>query len=68
MEELGFRLVSEARRRPDASAAQLAPCWPEICDALVAFQRRKGVNMNLEVPFQAQGYFPGFPADRAARD
>ena len=27
-----------------------SPCWPEICQAVVAFQRGQGVNMNLVGP------------------
>ncbi len=83
IEELCFRLVSEARRQPgatleqllgspgdepDGMAPRLAPSWPEICDAVVAFQRRQGVNMNLVGPFKGQGYFRLLPADRAARE
>ena len=43
-----------------------APCWPEICDAVVAFQRGQGVNMNLVGPFKGQGYFRLLPPDRPA--
>jgi len=43
-----------------------APCWPEICDAVVAFQRGQGVNMNLVGPFKGQGYFRLLPQDRPA--
>ena len=83
IEALCFQLVSEARKQPDASleqllssqageadapAAHLAPCWPEICEAVVAFQRRQGVNMNLVGPFKGQGYFCLLPGDRAARE
>jgi integrase len=42
------------------------PCWPEICDAVVAFQRGQGVNMNLVGPFKGQGYFRLLPQDRPA--
>jgi len=42
------------------------PCWPEICEAVVAFQRGQGVNMNLVGPFRGQGYFRLLPADRPA--
>ncbi|WP_255136305.1 hypothetical protein [Synechococcus sp. JJ3a-Johnson] len=51
------------------SAAHLAaPCWPEICAAVVAFQRGQGVNMNLVGPFKGKGYFCLLPADRAATE
>jgi integrase len=51
------------------SAAHLAaPCWPEICSAVVAFQRGQGVNMNLVGPFKGKGYFCLLPADRAATE
>ena len=43
-----------------------APCWPEICDAVVGFQRGQGVNMNLVGPFKGQGYFRLLPQDRPA--
>ena len=49
--------------RPRTTAA---PCWPEICDAVVAFQRGQGVNMNLVGPFKGQGYFRLLPPDRPA--
>ncbi|MEB3264319.1 MAG: hypothetical protein VKJ66_08120, partial [Synechococcus sp.] len=42
------------------------PCWPEICAAVVQFQRGQGVNMNLVGPFRGRGYFRLLPADRAA--
>jgi integrase len=52
-----------------ASAAHLAqPCWPEICEAVVAFQRGQGVNMNLVGPFKGKGYFCLLPADRPATE
>ena len=51
------------------SAAHLAaPCWPEICAAVVTFQRGQGVNMNLVGPFKGKGYFCLLPADRAATE
>ncbi|MFW6732808.1 MAG: hypothetical protein ACODUE_13935 [Synechococcus sp.] len=53
----------EQRRRPSAGAQ---PCWPEICEAVVAFQRGQGVNMNLVGPFRGQGHFCLLPADRPA--
>ena len=83
IENLCFQLISESRKQPDAALEQLlslqdpqtgaplagkAPCWPEICDAVVAFQRRQGVNMNLVGPFKGQGYFRLLPADRPARE
>jgi integrase len=43
-----------------------SPCWPEICQAVVAFQRGQGVNMNLVGPFKGQGYFRLLPQDRPA--
>jgi len=64
IEALCFQLVSEARKQPDANleqllssqagdadapSAHLAPCWPEICEAVVAFQRRQGLNITLVV-------------------
>ena len=83
IEALCFRLVSEARKLPEASLEELlsrpgedgdqpavrpAPCWPEICEAVVAFQRRQGVNMNLVGPFKGQGYFRLLPPERAATE
>ena len=74
------RWVSEARKQPDANldqllssqagdadapSAHLAPCWPEICEAVVAFQRRQGVNMNRVEPVQGAGLF--LPASRRSR-
>jgi hypothetical protein len=51
------------------SAAHLAaPCWPEICAAVVAFQRGQGVNMNLVGPFKGKGYCFFLPSDRAASE
>ena len=44
----------------------MEPRWPEICEAVVAYQRGQGVNMNLVGPFRGQGYFRLLPADRAA--
>ena len=44
------------------------PCWPEICAAVVAFQRAQGVNMNLVGPFKGKGYFCLLPADRPATE
>ena len=44
----------------------LSPDRPEICDAVVAFQRGQGVNMNLVGPFKGQGYFRLLPVDRPA--
>ena len=52
-----------------ASAAhQALPHWPEICSAVVAFQRAQGVNMNLVGPFKGKGYFCLLPADRPATE
>jgi hypothetical protein len=48
------------------TSAVAQPCWPEICAAVVAFQRGQGVNMNLVGPFRGQGHFCLLPADRAA--
>ena len=42
------------------------PSWPEICQAVVAFQWGQGVNMNLLGPFKGQGYFRLLPQDRPA--
>lgn len=42
------------------------PTWPEISEAVVAFQRGQGVNMNLVGPFRGKGYFRLLPADRVA--
>jgi integrase len=42
------------------------PSWPEICQAVVTFQRGQGVNMNLVGPFRGKGYFRLLPADRPA--
>jgi integrase len=44
----------------------IQPCWPEICQAVVAFQRGQGVNMNLVGPFRGKGYFRLLPPDRPA--
>jgi hypothetical protein len=78
IEALCFQLVNEARRHPDTGldqlltrqsdgqespSAHLSPRWPEICEAVVSFQRRQGVNMNLVGPFRGQGYFRLLPAD-----
>jgi len=52
----------QSATRPRTSS----PCWPEICDAVVAFQRGQGVNMNLVGPFKGQGYFRLLPQDRPA--
>jgi integrase len=48
------------------SGSGSAPCWPEICDAVVAFQRGQGVNMNLVGPFRGSGYFRLLPPDQPA--
>jgi len=53
----------------DLAAGSLdSPCWPEICRAVVAFQRGQGVNMNLVGPFKGKGYFCLLPADRPATE
>ena len=44
------------------------PSWPEICAAVVAFQRGQGVNMNLVGPFKGKGYFCLLPTDRPATE
>jgi len=51
-----------------ASTDSSAPCWPEICAAVVGFQRGQGVNMNLVGPFKGKGYFCLLPADRPATE
>ena len=51
-----------------ASTDSSAPCWSEICAAVVAFQRGQGVNMNLVGPFKGKGYFCLLPADRPATE
>ena len=43
-----------------------SPSWPEICQAVVAFQRGQGVNMNLVGPFKGQGYFCLLPQEKPA--
>ena len=52
--------------KPTTRAKASLPCWPEICDAVVAFQRGQGVNMNLVGPFKGQGYFRLLPQARPA--
>jgi len=52
----------DSGKRPTSTS----PCWPEICQAVVAFQRGQGVNMNLAGPFKGQGYFRLLPQDRPA--
>ncbi len=82
VEELCFRLVSEARKQPQAGLDALLPAddestpclnrssprWPEICEAVVRFQRGQGVNMNLAGPFKGKGYFCLLPADQPATE
>jgi integrase len=51
---------------PEPSATGNAPTWPEICEAVVTFQRGQGVNMNLVGPFKGQGYFRLLPSERPA--
>lgn len=38
-----------------SSSPSRNPCWPEICAAVVAFQRGQGVNMNLLLAFDGDG-------------
>ena len=80
VERLCSRLLEKAQIRPDQGLDDLftgiqpapsgkrpstdSPCWPEICQAVVAFQRGRGVNMNLVGPFKAQGYFRLLPQER----
>jgi len=45
-----------------------SPCWLEICEAVVAFQRGQGVNMNLVGPFRGKGYFRLLPGDLPAKE
>jgi integrase len=82
VERLCSRLLEHAQNRPDQGLDDLftgiqpapsgkrptstSPCWPEICQAVVAFQRGQGVNMNLVGPFKGQGYFRLLPQDRPA--
>ena len=49
-------------KRPNSTS----PSWPEICQAVVAFQRGQGVNMNLVGPFKGNGYFRLLSPDRPA--
>ena len=56
-------LTAEAPAPPPTTAA---PCWPSICDAVVAFQRGLGVHMSLMGPFKGQGYFRLLPPERPA--
>jgi hypothetical protein len=72
--ELVLRLARPAQPFPwDALTAEApaprttaTPCWPSICDAVVAFQLGQGVNMNLVGPFKGQGYFRLLPPERPA--
>ena len=57
-------LVEQQSPRPVSKPS--APTWPEICEAVVAFQRGQGVNMNLVGPFKGQGYFRLLPGGRPA--
>lgn len=57
-------LAEQMGPRPMRKAT--APTWPEICEAVVAFQRGQGVNMNLVGPFKGQGYFRLLPSERPA--
>jgi hypothetical protein len=79
MEALCERLQAAAKQRLSldnllerepqrASTADRRPCWPEICEAVVAFQRSQGVNMNLVGPFRGRGYFRLLPDDVPATE
>ena len=62
-------LALDALVEPEAKGKRptsTSPSWPEICQAVVAFQRGQGVNMNLVGPFKGQGYFRLLPQDRPA--
>jgi integrase len=75
-ERLCEKVISIAKHNPSfdwdavcevhGAEAQQSPCWPKICDAVVAFQRGQGVNMNLVGPFRGQGYFRLLPPDQPA--
>jgi hypothetical protein len=63
----GLPLDALAQASAQASPVREAQStWPEICQAVVAFQRGQGVNMNLVGPFRGQGWFRLLPADRPA--
>ncbi len=82
VERLCSRLLEHAQNCPDQGLDDLftgrepapsgkrptstSPTWPEICQAVVAFQRGQGVNMNLVGPFKGQGYFRLLTQDRPA--
>jgi hypothetical protein len=77
IEELCERLVAAAKQGTSLDAItgsepagekriSTTPCWPSICDAVVALQRGQGVNMNLVGPFKGQGYFRLLPPERPA--
>ena len=57
-----WEALTASAARPSTSA----PCWPAICEAVVAYQRGQGVNMNLVGPFKGSGYFRLLPPDRPA--
>jgi integrase len=61
----GIESLFEQSLQPEPRPTS-APCWPEICEAVVAFQRGQGVNMNLVGPFKGQGYFRLLPPERPA--
>ena len=61
LEDLLRELAPERKTSP-----RHQPTWPEICQAVVTFQRGQGVNMNLVGPFRGKGYFQLLPADRVA--
>jgi len=80
VERLCSRLLENAQNCPDQGLDDLftgiqhapsgkrpsstSPSWPENCQAVVAFQRGQGVNMNLVGPFKGQGYFRLLPQER----
>jgi integrase len=76
IERLYEKVVALAKEPASFDWAELAgerkptplrhPSWPEICQAVVAFQRGQGVNMNLVGPFRGKGYFCLLPADLPA--
>ena len=63
----GLPLGAIAQPSPQChTVRETQPTWPEICQAVVTFQRGQGVNMNLVGPFRGQGWFRLLPADRPA--
>ena len=73
-ERLCEKVISIAKHNPSldwdavcqvhGAQAQQSPCWPAICDAVVAFQRGQGLNTNLVGPFRGGGYFRLLPPVR----